>query len=116
MSEATNSLSIRGEAIRNYKARANSEGVEAWSAVPCAPDIKMHISKFDVEAVGVDEINTKVFGLMASQGIQQELKEISEFGKYVTCFLEIISGTDRWNSVEVFLFDEQDRVTEIWAL
>jgi hypothetical protein len=25
-------------------------------------------------------------------------------------------GTDKWDAVEIFLFDEQNRVAEIWAL
>ena len=109
-------LTGRGEAIRRYKARANDEGAAAWSAVPCAPDIKMHIPKFEVEAVGAAEIDTKVFGLLASAGIRQELLEILELGHYVTCFLRLTDGSDAWDSVEVFLFDENDRVAEIWAL
>jgi hypothetical protein len=106
----------RGETIRDYKARANDEGALAWSAVPCAPDIKMHIPKFEVDAVGAAEIDTKVFGLMASAGIRQELVEIRELGHYVTCFLRVSDGSNCWDSVEVFLFDENDRVAEIWAL
>ena len=109
-------LTGRGEAIRRYKARANDDGAAAWSAVPCAPDIKMHIPKFEVEAVGAAEIDTKVFGLLASAGIRQELLEILELGHYVTCFLRLTDGSDAWDSVEVFLFDENDRVAEIWAL
>jgi len=109
-------LTGRGEAIRGYKARANAEGAAAWSAVPCARDIKMHIPKFEVEAVGAVEIDTKVFGLLASAWIRQELWDIFELGHYVTCFLRMTDGSDVWDAVEVFLFDETDRVAEIWAL
>ena len=109
-------LTKRGEAIRRYKARANDDGAVAWSAVPCAPDIRMHIPKFEVEAVGAAEIDTKVFGLLASAGIRQELLEIRELGRYVTCFLRVTDGSDVWDAVEVFLFDDNDRVAEIWAL
>jgi hypothetical protein len=76
----------------------------------------MHIPKFNLEAEGAAEIDTKVFGLMTSAGIQQELVEIRELGPYVTCFLRVSDGNDAWDSVEVFLFDENDRVAEIWAL
>jgi hypothetical protein len=30
--------------------------------------------------------------------------------------LQQSDGTDKWDAVEIFLFDEQDRVAEIWAL
>jgi hypothetical protein len=114
--EKTGTLSEIGDAIRRYKARANDEGAVAWATVPCAPDIRMHIPKFEVEAVGAEEIDAKVFGLIASAGIRQELVEIREFGRYVTCFIRSTDGDNDWDEVEVFLFDEQDRVTEIWAL
>ncbi len=116
MNEISKTLTGRGENIRRYKAQANDEGASAWSAVPCAPNIKMHIPKFEVEAVGAAEIDTKVFGLLASAGIRQELVEIRELGHYVTCFLRVTDGSDVWDAVEVFLFDENDRVAEIWAL
>ena len=116
MSNGNGSLSVRAEAIRRYKSRANEEGAAAWSAVPCASDIKMHIPKFGIEAVGAAEIDEKVFGLLASSGIRQDLLEIRELGSYVTCFLAMTDGSDVWDAVEVFLFDENDRVAEIWAL
>jgi hypothetical protein len=112
----TTTLSERGNAIRLYKARANDEGAVAWAAVPCAPNIRMHIPKFEVEAVGASEIEVKVFGLLASSRIRQELIEIREFGGYVTCFLRMTDGDKTWDAVEVFLFDEHDHVAEIWAL
>lgn len=115
-SEATATLSARGEAIRTYKSRANQDGAAAWSAVPSSSDIRMHVPKFNLEAEGPAEIDAKVFGLMASAGLRQELVEISEHGPYVTCFLRITDGNDAWDSVEVFLFDENDQVAEIWAL
>ncbi len=43
MNEISKTLTGRGENIRRYKAQANDEGASAWSAVPCAPNIKMHI-------------------------------------------------------------------------
>ncbi len=116
MKEIGKTLTGRGEAIRRYKARANDEGPVAWSNVPCAPDIRMHIPKFEVEAIGSAEIDTKVFGLLASAGIRQELLEIRELGHYVTCFLRVTDGSAVWDAVEVFLFDQNDRVAEIWAL
>ena len=116
MSEMGGSLTGRGETIRTYKTRANDEGSSAWSAVPCALGIKMHIPKFDIEAVGAAEIDTKVFGLLTSAGIRQELLEIRELGHYVTCFLRMSDGSEVWDAVEVFLFDENDRVAEIWVL
>ena len=67
-------------------------------------------------AAGAEEIDSKVFALIAAAGIQQELVEIHEHGLYVTCFLHQSDGTDEWDAVEIFLFDEQDRVAEIWAL
>jgi hypothetical protein len=109
-------LTVRGESISTYKARANDDGAVAWSAVPCSPDIKMHIPKFDIEAVGAAEIESKVFGLIASAGIRQEILAIRELGRYVTCFLRMTAGDDVWDAVEVFLFDDEDRVAEIWAL
>ena len=114
--EVGGALTGRAESIRAYKARANDEGATAWSAVPCAPDIRMHIPRFDIEAVGTAEIDTKVFGMLASSGIRQDLLEIRELGRYVTCFLRVTDGRDVWDAVEVFLFDEDDRVAEIWAL
>jgi hypothetical protein len=116
MSNESSSLSERAEAIRRYKRRANDEGAAAWSAVPCARDIKMHIPKFGIEAVGAAEIDEKVFGLMASAGIRQSLLDIRELGSYVTCFLKMSDGSEEWDAVEVFLFDETNSVTEIWAL
>lgn len=112
----TNTLSDIGDVIRRYKARTNDEGAAAWATIPCAPDVQMHIPKFEVEAVGAEEIDAKVFGLIASTGIQQELVEIREFGRYVTCFLRLTDGDSEWDSVEVFLFNEHDQVTEIWSL
>jgi hypothetical protein len=114
--EMTNTLSDIGDVIRRYKARANDEGAAAWANVPCAPDIQMHIPKFEIEAVGAEEIDAKVFGLIASAGIRQELVEIREFGRYVTCFLRQTDGENNWDAVEVFLFNEHDQVTEIWTL
>jgi hypothetical protein len=112
----TATLTDRGKAIAFYKARANDDGAAAWAAVPCATDIRMHVPKFEIEAVGAEEINTKVFGAIAELGLQQELVKIHEHGLFVTCFLHQSDGTDEWDVVEVFLFDEQDRVAEIWAL
>ena len=116
MTEETKDLSSRGKEIGRYKARANNEGAAAWSEVPCAPNIRMNVPKFEIVAVGTEEIDTKVFGLLASAGIRQELVEIRELGLYVTCFLRMSDGSNKWDAVEVFLFDEHDRVAEIWAL
>ena len=116
MSNEHITLSERAEVIRRYKSRANQEGAAAWSAVPCSTDIKMHVPKFGIEAVGAAEIDEKVFGLMASSGIHQDLLEIRELGQYVTCFLAVTDGADTWDTVEVFLFDDDNRVSEIWAL
>lgn len=119
MSDLTKSLSKRGEAIRDYKLRANDDGAEAWwSLVTCAPDVTMHIPKRGVVAVGADEINTKVFGNMSSTRLQQELIEIHEFGLFVTCYLRASDDEEQSERqvVEVFLFDDQDQVVEIWAL
>ena len=112
----TSTLSDIGDMIRRYKARTNDEGAAAWAIVPCAPDVQMHIPKFEVEAVGAEEIDAKVFGLIASTGIRQEMVEIHEFGRYVTCFLRLTDGDNEWDSVEVFFFNEHDQVTEIWSL
>ena len=76
----------------------------------------MHIPKFNLEAKGPAEIDTKVFGLIASARLEQEVVKIHEHGPYVTCFLRISDGSEAWDSVEVFLFDENDQVAEIWAL
>jgi hypothetical protein len=116
MTIAKGEMSPRGNAIAHYKARTNAEGAAAWAEVSCAPSIRMHIPKFEITAVGAEEIDAKVFGLIAAAGIQQELVEIHEHGLYVTCFLHQSDGTDEWDAVEIFLFDEQDRVAEIWAL
>jgi Tfp pilus assembly PilM family ATPase len=116
MTEEIKELSSRGMEISRYKARTNSEGAVAWSDVPCAPNIRMNVPKFDIVAVGAEEIDSKVFGLLASAGIQQELVEIREHGLYVTCFLRMSDSSNKWDSIEVFLFDEEGRVTEIWAL
>jgi hypothetical protein len=112
----TEILSVRGTAIALYKSRANRDGASAWAEVPSVADIKMHIPNFDIEAVGAAEIDTKVFGLLKSSGIQQELVDIREFGKYVTCFLRLTNGGETSDSVEVFLFNDDDKVTEIWSL
>ena len=109
-------MSSRGSAIARYKERANAEGASAWAVVPCAPDIRMHVPKFEICAEGAEEIDSKVFGLIASAGLRQEVAGIHEHGLYVTCFLRISDGNSEWESVEVFLFDEHDRVLEIWAL
>ncbi|MFT6100582.1 MAG: hypothetical protein ACJAYF_003140 [Arenicella sp.] len=109
-------MSPRGNAIAHYKARANAEGAAAWADVSCAPSIRMHIPKFEITAIGAEEIDSKVFGLNEAVGLKQELVEIHEHGLYVTCFLHLSHATDEWNAVEIFLFDEQDRVAEIWAL
>ena len=116
MTIAKGEMSPRGNAIAHYKARTNAEGAAAWADLSCAPSIRMHIPKFEITAVGAEEIDSKVFGLIAAAGIQQELVEIHEHGLYVTCFLQQSDGTDKWDAVEIFLFDEQDRVSEIWAL
>jgi hypothetical protein len=76
----------------------------------------MHLPKFEIIAVGAEEIDAKVFGLLTASGIQQTLIEIREFGLYVTCFLQITDGNSDWDAVEIFLFDNDDRVAEIWAL
>ena len=76
----------------------------------------MHLPKFEITAVGPEEIDSKVFGLIASAGIQQKLVEIHEHGLYVTCYLRLSDGSSEWDSVEVFLFDENACVSEIWAL
>jgi hypothetical protein len=112
----TEMLSVRGKAIELYKSRTNREGASAWAEVPSVADIKMHIPNFDIEAVGAAEIDTKVFGLLKSSGIQQELVDIREHGKYVTCFLRVTNGSETSDSVEVFLFNDDDKVTEIWSL
>jgi hypothetical protein len=116
MTNTKGEMSPRGTAIARYKARANAEGASAWAEVSCAPSIRMHIPKFEIMAVGAEEIDTKVFGLNEAVGLKQELVEIHEHGLYVTCFLHLSDATDEWNAVEIFLFDEQDRVAEIWAL
>jgi hypothetical protein len=116
MTNTNGEMSPRGTAIARYKARTNAKGASAWAEVPCAPSIRMHIPKFEITAVGAEEIDSKVFGLIEAAGIQQELVEIHEHGLYVTCFLHQTDGTDKWDAVEIFLFDEQDRVAEIWAL
>ncbi len=116
MTNTNGEMSPRGTTIARYKARTNAEGASAWAEVSCAPSIRMHIPKFEITAVGAEEIDSKVFGLIAAAGIQQELIEIHEHGLYVTCFLHQTDGTDGWDAVEIFLFDEQDRVAEIWAL
>jgi hypothetical protein len=108
MTNTNSEMSPRGTAIVRYKARTNAEGASAWAEVPCAPSIRMHIPKFEITAVGAEEIDSKVFGLIAAAGIRH--------GLYVTCFLHQTDGTDKWDAVEIFLFDEQDRVAEIWAL
>ncbi|MFT5577596.1 MAG: hypothetical protein ACI9WS_000347 [Paraglaciecola psychrophila] len=76
----------------------------------------MHIPKFEVTPVGAEVTGSKVFGLIAAAGIQQEWVEIHEYGLYVTCFLHQTDGTDGGDVVEIVLFDEQDRVVKIWAL
>ena len=116
MSRPTDRMSARAQEIARYKARANAEGAVAWADVPCASNIRMHLTKFDITAVGAEEIDEKVFGLLASAGIQQRLVEIREFGLYVTCFLQMTDGSSNWDAVEVFLFDDDGRVAEIWAL
>jgi hypothetical protein len=116
MTSTNGEMSPRGTAIARYKARANAEGASAWADVSCASSIRMHIPKFEIEAVGAEEIDSKVFGLLASAGIQQELIEIHEHGPYVTCYLRVSDGSIEWDSVEVFLFDENACVAEIWAL
>jgi hypothetical protein len=112
----TDQLSARAQKIARYKARANEEGAAAWADVPCASNICMHVPKFEITAVGAEEIDEKVFGLITSAGIQQKLVEIREFGLYVTCFLQMTEGSSNWDAVEVFLFDDDDRVAKIWAL
>jgi hypothetical protein len=109
-------MSTRAQEIARYKNRANAEGAAAWADVPCASNIRMHVPKFEITAVGAKEIDEKVFGLLTSAGIQQKLVEIREYGLYVTCFLRMTDGSSDWDAVEVFLFDEDGRVTEIWAL
>jgi hypothetical protein len=109
-------LSVRGSAIQTYKSRANNEGVVAWVDVARAKDIIMHIPKFEIKAIGSEEINTKVFGLLAEAGISQTLVAIHELGNYVTCYLKVTDGESQWDSVEVFLFNENNEVIEIWAL
>ncbi len=116
MTNTNGEMSPRGTRIARYKARTDAEGASAWAEVACAPSIRMHIPKFEITAVGVEEIDSKVFGLIAAAGIRQELVDIHEHGLYVTCFLHLSDGTDEWGAVEIFLFDEQDRVAEIWAL
>jgi hypothetical protein len=116
MTNTSSKMSPRGSVIARYKSRANAEGASAWADVRCAPNIRMHIPKFEVCAEGAEEIDSKVFGLIASAGIQQELVGIHEHGLYVTCFLRLSDGSSEWDSVEVFLFDEDAVVTEIWAL
>ena len=116
MTNINGEMSPRGAAIANYKERANAEGASAWADVPCAPSIRMHIPKFEITAVGPEEIDSMVFGLIASAGIQQEWVEIHEHGLYVTCYLRQSDGNSEWDSVEVFLFDENAYVSEIWAL
>lgn len=112
----TDQMSTRAQGIARYKARANAEGAAAWADVPFASNIRMYVPKFEISATGAKEINDKVFGLLSSAGIQQELVEIREFGLYVTCFLQMTDRSSNWDAVEVFLFDEDDRVAEIWAL
>jgi len=116
VSDPANQMSARVQEIARYKARANAEGPAAWADVPCLSSIRMHVPRFEIAAVGADEIDEKVFGLLASAGIQQKLVEIHEFGPYVTCFLQMTDGSSSWDAVEVFLFDDDDRVTQIWAL
>jgi len=116
MSQETLTLSRRGDAIRRYKARANEEGAAAWADVPCAPDIRMHVPSYGIEAVGPEEINQKIFADGAASGRTQELIELHEHGCSVTCFLRVTTGDVSVDAVEVFLFDDQDRVAEIWAL
>ena len=116
MSQETQMRSIRGDAIRRYKARANEEGAAAWADVPCAPDIRMHVPSHGIEAVGPEEINEKIFAEGAASGRTQELIELHEHGRSVTCFLRLTTGDVSFDAVEVFLFDDQDRVAEIWGL
>ncbi len=60
MTNTKGEMSPRGTAIARYKARTNAEGASAWAEVSCAPSIRMHIPKFEITAVGAEEIDSKV--------------------------------------------------------
>ena len=53
---------------------------------------------------------------LSASGIHQDLREIRELGQYVTCFLAVTDGIDNWDTAEVFLSNDDNRVAEIWAL
>ena len=70
-----------------------------------------------LEATGAEEIEEIVFGFVKETELKQELVDIIEHGNYITCFLTITTKTGEvMDVVEVFLVDEEGKVTNIWAL
>ena len=109
-------LSAIGEAIRYYKLNA-SGGYHEWAKVPCSSDYRMHVPAMGFDTVGPEENEKVIFGWLGEIEAQQELVDIVEFGAYVTCYLRI---TDKdggvLDVVEVFKYNDQGEVEEIWAL
>ena len=111
-------LSATAETIKQYKLNFEWErGYEMWSKVPCAEDYHMVATGLNLEARGAKEIEEIIFGFVSETELKQELIDIVELGNYVTCFLKLTTKTgETFDSVEVFLLNEKQEVSKIWAL
>ena len=111
-------LSATAEAIKQYKLNFEWErGYEMWSKVPCAEGYHMVATSLNLEARGAKEIEEIIFGFVSETELKQELIDIVELGNYVTCFLKLTTKTgETFDSVEVFLLNEKQEVSKIWAL
>jgi hypothetical protein len=111
-------LSQTAEAIKEYKETFQWEkGFESWSKVSTTEDYNFISPSLGLEATGAKEIQEIVFGFVKETELKQELVDIIEHGNYITCFLTITTKTGEiMDVVEVFLVDEEGKVTNIWAL
>ena len=116
--EETKTLSATAEAIKQYKLNFEWEkGYEMWSKVPCAVDYHMVAPNLNLEATGAKEIEDIIFGFVSETELKQELVDIVELGNYVTCFLKLTTKTgETFDGIEVFLLNEKQEVSKIWAL
>ena len=111
-------LSSTGEAIKNYKLNFDwRNGFESWSVVPTTDNYHMIAPNLGLEATGANQIKDIIFGFCTENELEQELVDIIEHGKYVTCVLNLKTKSgDKIKCVEVFLLDDSGRVDKIWAL
>ena len=109
-------LSPTAEAIREYKETFQWEKVLSPGQKYQQQKIILVSPSLGLEATA-EEIEEIVFGFVKETELKQELVDIIEHGNYITCFLTITTKTGEvMDVVEVFLVDEEGKVTNIWAL